>query len=203
MMALAGSAGSLTGYRGRVYRIVADTLRALGPITHAADVGAGDGWYARRLVQDGVVTQCTAVEVKRRAVSFVEPVLYDGRQLPIRDRGCDLVYAIDVVHHAPDPFGLLDELARVSSRYILLKDHTYSSVAGYAALSLMDELGNRRFGIPSPGKYQRRWSWLPRLESHGFVPRTMIHPARCHTGRFGAVTNGLQFVAVFERAHAD
>ena len=31
----------------------------------------------------------------------------------------------------------------------------------------------------------------------------MIHPAPCHTGALGALTNRLQFVAVFERTHAD
>lgn len=203
MTAESGGAGTLTGYRGRVYQAVSGALRALGPIAQAADVGAGDGWYATHLVQDGVVNACTAIEITRRPVTHVEPVLYDGRRLPLADRVCDLVYAIDVVHHAPDPLALLDELARASSRFILLKDHTYHGAVGRAALAVMDEIGNRRFGIPSPGTYQRDWSWLPRLRSHGFTPRTMIHPAPCHTGIFGALTNRLQFVAVFERTHAD
>ena len=201
-LAEAPGAGTITGYRGRVYTLVRDALRALGPIAHAADVGAGEGWYAKHLVQDGVVKMCTAVEIKRRAFTYVEPVLYDGGRLPLADRACDLVYAIDVVHHAPDPFALLDELARVSARFILLKDHTYRSLAGRAALTIMDEAGNRRFGIPSPGAYQRDWTWIPRLESHGFIPSTMIHPAPCHTGVMGALTNRLQFVAVFERTHS-
>ena len=199
----AAGAGTLTGYRGRVYALVRDALRTLGPLTHAADVGAGEGWYARHLVLDGVVKVCTAVEIKRRAVTYVEPVLYDGRRLPLPDRSCDLVYAIDAVHHAPEPFALLDELGRVSSRYILLKDHTQGGPLGWAALAIMDEIGNRRFGIPSPGTYQRDWAWIPRLASRGFALRSMMHPAPCHTGVMGALTNRLQFVAVFERTDAD
>ena len=199
----APGAGTITGYRGCVYALVRDALRATGPIAHAVDVGAGEGWYARQLVRDGVVRLCTAVEIKRRSVTYVEPVLYDGRRLPLPDRSCELVYAIDVVHHAPEPVALLDEMARVSARFILLKDHTHRGIAGRVALTILDEIGNRRFGIPSPGAYQRDWSWLPALQSRGFVPRTMIHPAPCHAGVLGALTNRLQFVAIFERTHAD
>ena len=195
-------AGTLTGYRARTYALVRDTMRALGPIANAADIGAGEGWYARALMDDGVIARCTPVEVTRRALTIVEPVLYDGARLPFPDRSVELVYAVDVVHHACDPFALLDEMARVASRWIVLKDHTYQTALGRFTLAVLDELGNRRFGIPSPGRYQRAWSWLPRLEASGFVVRTLMHPAPCHPHILGALTNRLQFVAAFERIHA-
>jgi hypothetical protein len=203
---MAGSlsqAGAISGYRERVYRLVCAALRPLGPIPHAVDVGAGEGWYAKQLVDDAVVGRCDAVEITRRARTLVEPILYDGKRLPFGDRGADLVYAVDVVHHAPHPFALLDDMARVSARWILLKDHTYASAIGKATLAVLDEIGNRRFGIPSPGTYQREWTWLTHLQSQGFHVRTMIHPAPCQRGLLGAFTNPLQFVAVFERHDAD
>lgn len=203
MPADSGQAGAVTGYRDRVYAIVGTALRALGPIPHAVDVGAGEGWYAKHLVDDGVVGRCDAVEVSRRERTVVEPVLYDGKRLPMADRSADLVYAIDVVHHAPDPRALLDEIARVAAKWILLKDHTYSTPIGRATLTVLDEIGNRRFGIPSPGTYQREWTWLAHLASRGFHVRTMIHPAPCQRGLLGAFTNPLQWVAVFERRDAD
>ena len=195
-------AGTITGYRDRTYALVRDAIRALGPVAAAVDVGAGEGWYARRLMDDGVIARCTPVEVTRRALTLVEPVLYDGARLPFDDRTVDLVYAVDVVHHAADPFALLEEMARVARRWLVLKDHTYRSVLGRASLAIMDELGNRRFGIPSPGRYQHGWTWLPPLAAAGFTPRTLIHPAPCHTGLPGALTNRLQFVAAFERTDA-
>lgn len=198
-----GEAGAVTGYRGRVYRLVCAALRALGPIPYAVDVGAGEGWYAKSLVDDGIVGRCEAVEIARRARTLVEPILYDGTRLPMADRSAPLVYAIDVVHHAPDPRALLDDIARVSAKWILLKDHTYASALGRATLVVLDELGNRRFGIPSPGTYQREWTWLTHLASRGFHVRTMIHPAPCQRGLLGALTNPLQFVAVFERRDVD
>ena len=196
-------AGAVTGYRDRVYALVREALTSLGPIREAVDVGAGEGWYAKRLVDEGVVGRCQAVEVVRRQHSFVEPVLYDGRRLPMDDQSATLVYAVDVVHHAEDPNVLLHEMARVSSRWIMLKDHTYRSTVGRLTLAVMDEIGNRRFGISSPGHYQAEWSWLVTLRSRGFSVRRMVHPAPCETGVLGRLTNPLQFVAVFEKTRAD
>ncbi|MBI3789471.1 MAG: class I SAM-dependent methyltransferase [Gemmatimonadetes bacterium] len=195
-------AGTITGYRDRTYALVRDAMRALGPIATAVDVGAGEGWYAQALMRDGVITHVTPVEVQRRATVLVEPLLYDGTRLPFDDGGVDLVYAVDVVHHAHDPFALLADMARVARRWLVLKDHTYASFAGRATLAVMDEIGNRRFGIPSPGRYQHAWDWIPALERVGFRPRSMLHPAPCHGGLMGALTNRLQFVAAFERTDA-
>lgn len=199
---MSGGAGTITGYRDRTYALVRDTMRALGPIATAVDVGAGEGWYARSLMDDGVIGRCTPVEITRRALTLVEPVLYDGTRLPFDDRSVDLVYAIDVAHHAGDPVALLDDMARVARRWIVLKDHTFRTALGRATLAMLDELGNRRFGIPSPGRYQRGWEWLPPLAAAGFRPVQMVHPARCQTGMLGVLTNPLQFVAAFERSDA-
>jgi SAM-dependent methyltransferase len=197
------AAGAFTGYRDRVYALVRGALRSLGAIPHAVDVGAGEGWYAKRLVDEGIVGSCDAVEVVRRKGVLVEPILYDGARLPMADRSADLVYAVDVVHHAPDPGLLLDEIARVAAKWILLKDHTYRTWLGRATLAVLDEIGNRRFGIRSAGTYQREWTWLPRLDSRGFRVHTMVYPAPCQHGVLGALTNPLQFLAVFERRDAD
>lgn len=195
-------AGMLTGYRGRTYALVADVIRNLGTIATAVDVGAGEGWYARSLMVDGLITHCTPVELTRRALTVVEPVLYDGKRLPFGDRSAELVYAVDVVHHANEPNALLTEMARVADRFLVLKDHTYASALARATLVLMDEVGNRRFGIESPGRYQHGWDWLDHLAGAGFKVRQLIHPASCHSGILGSVTNRLQFVAAFERVNA-
>ena len=196
-------AGTLTGYRGRVYDIIRSSLTPLGRINTALDVGAGEGWYAHQLVEDHVIERVDAVETFRRKHVIVEPILYDGRTLPARDRAYDLVYAIDVIHHADDPLSLLQELARASNQWILLKDHTWSTGIGRFTLALLDELGNRRFGIPSPGHYQQKWAWVEFLRTLGFEKRSLSYPAVCQRGLLGALTNSLQFVAVFERRHED
>ena len=62
------------------------------------------------------------------------------------------------------------------------------------------ELGNRRFGVRSRYRYQRRWEWLPVIEGAGFRRRALIHPARCETRPpISWFSARLQFVGLWER----
>ena len=80
------------------------------------------------------------MDVLRRTSVLREPVLYDGRSIPFPDHSFDLVYAIDALHHCPDPIAAIDEIARCSRRFVMIKDHTYRSRLGWWVLSALDEL---------------------------------------------------------------
>ena len=194
-----GVAGGITGYRERTFALVRSVLRGIGQVPDAIDVGAGDGWAAKTLMNEGLVAHCQPVDVVRRRIVEIEPTLYDGWTLPFADRAVTLAYAIDAAHHASDPLRFIRELGRVSKRWVLLKDHTYRSVWGRLALRILDEVGNRRFSIGSPGNYQNDYRWFEALRADGFVLRSLMHPASCHTGLLGAATNRLQFIGLFER----
>lgn len=198
-MKLQNRSGQFTGYRERSFGLMRNLLEPLGQIEIAIDVGAGEGWYAKRLMQERLVQNCIPVEVSQRSHTEIEPIIYDGKTLPFQDNSVQLAYSIDVVHHAEDPFELLDEMARISSKWILLKDHTFESSLGQITLKILDEIGNRRFGILSPGRYQRAWAWLEHLESLGFTVAFLQHPAICHSGVLGSLTNSLQFIALLEK----
>jgi SAM-dependent methyltransferase len=195
-------AGGVTAYRRRTFAMLRSLIASTGGAATAIDVGAGDGWMAKSLVATGLLGKCTPVDVKRRSHVVLEPLLYDGERLPFDDASVDLCYAVDAVHHAADPLRLLRDMARVSRRFIALKDHRYESAGGAWVLRLLDEIGNRRFAIGSPGHYQRGFTWFDLLRSEGFGLRTLIHPARCHVGMLG-LTNRLQFLALFERNEID
>ena len=194
-----GVAGSASGYRARTTQLLVDVLAAVAPVVDAVDIGAGDGGLAALLMREGLVGRCIPVDIKRRETVEIEPVLFDGHTLPFDDASVDLAYAVDAAHHAADPVRFICEMARVSSRWLLLKDHTHATRAGKLALRAMDEIGNRRFGIGSPGNYQRGFEWFRVLEAGGYRLHHLVHPARCHTGAMGALTNRLQFVALFEK----
>ena len=195
-------AGGVTAYRRRTFEMIRSMVASTGGVSSAVDVGAGDGWMAKALMDEGLVASCTPVDVTRRSSVILEPVIYDGERLPFDDGAVDLCYAVDAVHHAADPARLLVEMARITRRFLVLKDHCYESPAGALVLRILDEIGNRRFGIGSPGHYQRGFAWLESLRAQGFVVRTLLHPARCHEGLL-ALTNGLQFVALLERLPDD
>lgn len=186
-------------YRQRVLGLVRDVLAQVGPVDRALDYGSGDGWFARELVAQGVVAEVVAVDVQPRPEALVPARLYDGVRLPFAEREFLLSYAIDVLHHCPDPAASLRDLLRVTGRHLLLKDHTCRGSLGWLGLCVLDELGNRRFGIPSRYRYQRGWEWLDLLKAEGFEQVTLIHPARVHVGLLGAATNAWQFVGLWSR----
>ena len=187
-------------YRLRVWAHIEAHLRSLGRIDTALDFGCGDGWFASQVLRTGLVADLTPLDVKRRERVHVEPVIYEpGEALPFADRSFDLVYTIDVLHHCDDPFAQIAEIARVAGQYILIKDHTFSSAAGRITLAVLDELGNRKFGIPSPYNYQKDWEWSAHLERLGWKEIRLTHPLACHRGILGALTNSLQYIALYQR----
>ena len=186
-------------YRERIVSLACQHLRGQPVARRALDFGAGDGYVATRLEREGVAREIVCIDVTRRERTFRDVTLYDGVRLPFEDRSFDLAYAIDVLHHCPDPTAGLRELCRVSRRHVLLKDHTYVTPLGWATLCALDELGNRRFGIPSVYRYQRRWAWDAVLEAEGFTLADRVHPATCEDRPWGRFTNALQFTALWTR----
>ncbi len=186
-------------YRRRILETFDALLRPHAPVARCLDFGAGDGWFASSFLERGLAREVAAVDVQPRARTFASVALYDGARLPFADRDFDLVSSVDVLHHCPDPRASLEDALRCSSRFFLLKDHTFSGPAGRAALALLDEIGNRRFGIPSPFHYRTLGEWAGWIEKAGFAERQLVHPARCHPGALGWATNGLQFIGLWER----
>lgn len=187
-------------YRKRIFSFVTPILDNIAQPASILDFGCGDGWFATQVKARFPDSEIVAIDVTLRKNALIEPVIYaPGEDLPFGDASFDLVYAIDVLHHCAPPAKYLKELARVARRYILIKDHVQQGPLSYLALSLLDELGNRRFGIPSPQNYQKEWEWSEHLESLGWAKTALIHPCHCHTGLLGALTNRLQYVALYER----
>src|SRR5688572_13310422 len=175
-------------------------LEAARPSANALDFGSGDGWFAQEVSATGIVREVVCIDVMRRAHSFVEPMLYDGRRLPFEDRSFEIVYAVDVLHHTPSPDATLRDVLRCCRGTFVLKDHNYHRPAHKLVLAALDELGNRRLGVPTVYEYQRNWEWLPIIEDEGFVRRDLRHPIVCETrpllSRF---VNGFQFIGRWER----
>jgi SAM-dependent methyltransferase len=189
----------MNAYRNRILDHIRRMLGSVGTLDTALDFGSGDGFFASQWETNGLVREVTAVDVVARKSSIVAPLIYDGKRLPFPDRSFDLAYSVDVLHHCPDPLQALADLSRCSRRYLMIKDHTYRGPVGRFALAVLDEVGNRRFGIPSPYLYQHGWQWVEQVESSGWRRIELIHPMRCHSGLMGAATNALQFIGLWER----
>ena len=188
-----------TAYRRHVLAQLQHVLRSIPPVDRALDFGAGDGWFAGEIARLGIARMIVSADVMVWPGLLNKPVMFDGQRLPFADRTFGLTYAVDVLHHCPDPERALAEVLRCTDAYFLIKDHSYRNTLEWSALCVLDELGNRRFGVPSPHCYQKRWTWDDHLTSQGFTLQTLVHPAPCHTGVLGYLTNSLQYVALWRR----
>lgn len=188
----------ISRYRYNVGKTLRELILDLGPISTALDFGAGDGQFALNVSKIYSVRELIAIDVIQRKHSYYPVQLYDSARLPFDDDSFDLVYAVDSIHHCIDPINALHELMRCSRRYLILKDHIFWTKFDYMILVMLDELGNRRFGIKSSYRYQYAWNWIPEIRSGGFEWSSIIHPAHCERGPVGWIANKLQFFGVFE-----
>lgn len=78
------------------------------------ELGAGDGWQASLLVQQGFTVTALDVESKAsRSTQYVPVTLYDGRTLPFPEGSFDAVFSSNVLEHVKDFHRIQAELARV------------------------------------------------------------------------------------------
>jgi SAM-dependent methyltransferase len=80
------------------------------------DLGCGPGVYTRALDRLGatvISSEFDVDEVGRASPPVARPVVADGRRLPMSDGVIDCVVCSNVLEHTPEPFAILDEIARV------------------------------------------------------------------------------------------
>lgn len=188
-------------YRLRVDSMIDAMLNMVPQPSTVLDFGSGDGLFASRMQTRCPDAYVAAVDVKYRSEVYFPPILVDSEApLPFKNNSFDLVYAIDVLHHCNNPLFALKEIMRVSSKYILIKDHVSFSRIDSFMLAVLDELGNKRFGIPSPYLYQKNWEWEGVFEEGNWLRIGRVHPAICHGGVMGWLTNHMQYVSIYEKS---
>jgi SAM-dependent methyltransferase len=89
-----------------------DRLAGAGPVL---DVGCGRGYWMEHLARLGVAAVGVEHDPARAALAgrFGPVVAGDGAALPVADGSVGLVWCLHVLHHLPDPAGVLGEARRV------------------------------------------------------------------------------------------
>ncbi len=109
------------GYFGKAVRDAAIAKGYLRPEMVVADVGAGTGFVAAGLaplvkrvhVVDGSAAMLEVAKKNLEQFTQVEFHEADGSSLPFQDESLDVVYANMFLHHIPEPFSAIREMARV------------------------------------------------------------------------------------------
>ncbi len=122
---------------------------------------------------------------------------------------------VDVLHHASEIDGpgaesrkadrsrarssgitrLLSEAARVSRRYVLIKDHVSESALDFKTLQFMDWVGNRPHGVVLPYHYQSRQQWEQYFAQTRLVRRFWGERKSCRTRSHSAATTRRKLAA--------
>lgn len=104
-------------------------MRLLGDVRPARilDVGCGDGYLCKRYAEAGVSPRVQGLDIstgRLRHAAMLSPGarFVAGRidRIPFRDGAFPLVSAVEVIEHIEDPVPALREIARVSSRHVLV-----------------------------------------------------------------------------------
>lgn len=109
------------------------------------------------------------VDTYIRPRTFIPITEYDGNRLPFDDAFFDAVIIVDVLHHCNDPNIAIQECARVSKRWVIIKDHIANSTYDRKILKFMDWVGNRAHGVVLPYNYLSSSEWDTAFDNAGLT----------------------------------
>ena len=144
----------------RIERLAQHLIARLPQNARVLDVGCGDGYLASQMLTLRKDVQIEGIDVLARKRAAIPVGLYDGSSIPFEDDSYDVVMLVDVVHHAVDPHGLLQEACRVASDKLVLKDHLADALFADQTLRVMDWFGNSHQGVNLPYNYWTEAEWF-------------------------------------------
>jgi SAM-dependent methyltransferase len=110
----------------RFHRVLLRKIAELSP-TSFLDAGCGEGFVADLLLRQLPGLQLTGFDFNPEAVAVAQTKVQNATfqtasifEIPFPDRSFDVVGCFEVLEHLPDPAAALRELARVSSRAVVL-----------------------------------------------------------------------------------
>lgn len=120
------------------------------------DVGCGGGEFSEWLMQQGYKT--TSIDVKNKSrTKSINPIIYNGTNIPYADNSFDLALLFTVLHHTPNPELVIKEVLRVAKRVIIIEDVFANKVEKVICIANCS-VANREFrGHPHSNKSDIGW----------------------------------------------
>jgi len=125
------------------------------------DLGSGSGCIAQQIIRD-CDAEVTCVDVVNYSRASLSLVIYDGKNLPLKDVSFDVILLFFVLHHASDPVQVLKEAVRtlkVGGSIIILED-IYNSRLERLAIKILDRIYNQFLDhVATPFSFKNAEEW--------------------------------------------
>jgi ubiquinone/menaquinone biosynthesis C-methylase UbiE len=146
---------------GRRIRQISRSISNLIPqnVVSVLDVGAGTGEMAQAINRLRPNLEIFGADVYIRPKTAIPVLKYDGNKLPFEDASFDAAIMVDVLHHCKDPVSVLKECARITKKWVVIKDHIADSTYDRKKLMFMDWVGNRAHGVVLHYNYLSSSEW--------------------------------------------
>ncbi|WP_120500202.1 methyltransferase domain-containing protein [Roseovarius sp. EL26] len=152
----------------RRVRVLIRRLGALIPSqSELLDVGTGDGQIAKAIGEQQNDTRVRGIDIMLRETTHIPVDVFDGKVIPVENKGVDVVTFVDVLHHTDDPSILIHEASRTCRKAVVIKDHLSENWFDHLTLRLMDWAGNAPHGVVLPYNYASRAQWYSWFKSAG------------------------------------
>ena len=163
------------------------------------DVGCGNGEIAKKIIDGNPDIKILGLDILVQKETAIDIIKFDGHTIPFADKSFAFTMLVDVLYHTKDPKALLEECARVSRNFILIKDHISENWWDKALLSFMDWIGNRGYGVNLVYNYFSEKDWQELFHSTGLKYQREIRKLNLYPPPFSFLFDrNLHFVAVLE-----
>lgn len=156
--------------RVRVLRDAICGVLPRGTRLEGVDIGCGNGILGKSIQQIRPEVKMVGVDVHLWPKTVIPVTKYDGTRLPFDDKSVDFTILSDVLHHCESPRAVLKEAARISRKFIIIKDHISENAFDHATLKFMDWFGNKGYGVALPYKYFSAAEWQAIFAELGLKP---------------------------------
>jgi SAM-dependent methyltransferase len=123
------------------------------------DLGASCGRLANKLSENLPGIDFIGIDTHLQSKTFIPIYEYDGKKIPFPDNSFDCVMIVDVIHHIKHPEIILEEVRRVTNKYILIKDHYWTNLFDLSLLKFWDYVGNKPYGVTLPYNFLQVCEW--------------------------------------------
>ncbi|MFA4834022.1 MAG: class I SAM-dependent methyltransferase [Patescibacteria group bacterium] len=127
--------------------------------SYILDFGCDDGSTAEMIMKFNPSLKIAGIDVQNNRPAKIPKKTYDGKKIPYADNTFDIVLSLEVLHHTKDITGLIEEMKRVSKKYIIIKDHTIYSIFSRWLICFTDFTSNLPYGIKCAFNFLTQKQW--------------------------------------------